>query len=97
MGSACNFHYQEQASITRYRDIDTDGTYRTSATEHAEVIGDFMGKMATWLSVFAQSLVKHWRSTGYKKARQTSGHDAERTYRDMVGASAGDGVVDEHL
>lgn len=68
-----------------------------SATEQAKVIGGFTVNFVTWLSVFAQSLVKHWRSTGYKKARQTSGHDAERTYRDMVAPSAGDAVVDEHL
>ena len=68
-----------------------------SATEQAKVIGGFAVNLVTWLSVFAQSLVKRWRSTGYKKARQTSGHDAERTYRDMVAPSAGDAVVDEHL
>ena len=68
-----------------------------SATEQAEVIGGFTVNLVTWLSVFAQSLDKGWRSTDYKKAREKSGHDAERTYRDMVAPSAGDAVVDEHL
>ena len=80
-------------------DMESDWIYRTSATEHAEVIGDFIGKMATWLSVFAQSLAEYWRTTGYKKARQTSGLDPERNrngqYRLALGTE--DAVLEEYL
>ena len=50
-----------------------------SATEHVEVFGSFTLNLVRRLEVFARHLVQYWKNPEYKKARQTSGVDAERT------------------
>jgi len=77
------------------------------ATEHVEVFGSFTLNLVRWLEVFARHLVQYWEKPEYKKARQTSGPDAERTIFSRLeyeqassskrGQQADDAIEDEHL
>ena len=85
--------------MPQVQDMRSEWGHETSATQHADLIGDFVEKMCIWLSVFARSLVEYWQTAAYKKARQTTGLGPERSRgsQHSWALPAGDAVVQEYM
>ena len=47
------------------------------ATEHITLLGIFACDLVKWLQKFAQTMLEHWETSAYKKARWGSGTPME--------------------